>query len=43
MKKSKAIKIIKEYQAWRLGAQTPQLKPKLITKALKKIIKMLEL
>lgn len=40
MKKSKAIKILKKYQAWRLGAQTPQINEKIITKALKKIIKL---
>lgn len=43
MKKSKAIKIIKKYQAWRLGDETKMLDPKLITKALKKTLKILEL
>jgi hypothetical protein len=30
----KAKEIIKEYQAWRLGADTPQLNPKIITEAI---------
>lgn len=41
MKKSKAIKILKRYQRWRLGEQRPMLDPKKITKALTKILKMI--
>lgn len=38
MKTSKAIKILKKYYEWQLGAQIPQIKEKKINKALKKIL-----
>jgi hypothetical protein len=34
MNKRQAITILEEYNEWRKGAETPMLKPQLITKAL---------
>lgn len=38
MELSRAIEILTEYNKWRLGAETPQLEPSLITSALNKVI-----
>jgi len=38
MELSRAIEILIEYNKWRLGAETPQLEPSLITIALNKVI-----
>lgn len=38
---NKAIKVLKEYQEWRTGAEIPQPKPELITEALEVAINIL--
>lgn len=42
MKLSKAIKILKEHQEWRLGADTKPTDPKQLTQALEVAISILE-
>lgn len=42
MKLSKAIKILKYHQEWRLGANTKPTDPKLLIKALEVAINLLE-
>ena len=42
MKTSKAIKVLKEHQRWRLGADVEATNPKCLTKAINKAIKILK-
>lgn len=42
MKPPKAIKILKEHQKWRLGADTKPTEPKRLTQALEVAINILE-
>lgn len=38
MKLKKAIKILKKYQQWRLGDETKQIAPKLLTEAINLVL-----